>query len=414
MRQAQVNNDLKINNTLRILREIRQDGPISRRDIQKSTNLSWGTVSAITTTLINADILTETDTVETSLGRRPSEVDINNNDNLIAGIDLNISALTVVITDLKGKLVVKKTSLIVQTDKESVIRGLFFLTDDVFNEVKGKKILSIGIASQGVVDIENGISVYSPHFTNWNNVEICKMFEERYDIPSFIFHDPECVLYSEKFFSNSYDKAYSTSSALIRLDKGVGMSVFTGVGIHHSLGQKAAELGHITMDINGPLCNCGKQGCLETYVSTKEIANRYLEKVNKNNAITEIFNDPDSITYLSLYDSARNGDTLSIEVYNELGFYLGLAIAHVINLFCPDEIILYGTIADIHDIYKKKMNDTITENVFPIYKSQWEIRYTTILGKDAAAIGGALSAFESYIDKNKNFINGNHEVSVKK
>jgi len=403
MRVAQINNDLKVNNTLKVLNTVIHYSPMSRRDIQKKTDLSWGSVSTIINGLINNGILTETETNDTPVGRKPSMVDISSENNYIAGIDLNVSALTVVITDLKGRLITSKTKMLVKTDKDSIISSLFSLTDGVFKEVDGKKIITIGIASQGVVDLENGVSVYSPHFSNWNNVEICKICSERYDVPVYIFHDPDCVLYSEKFFADENEKARLTHTALIRLDKGVGMSMFFSGKSHRSSGNKATEIGHITMDANGPMCTCGKRGCLEVYVATKEITNRFLEKVNEKSESADFVDDPNAITYLTLRDAARRGNPICIEVFDTLGFFLGLSISHVINLFNPDEIILYGSIANIHDVYDEKMMDTISKSVYSAIK-QPVIRYATDLSKDAAAIGGAILAFEMYSGEGKHFI----------
>jgi N-acetylglucosamine repressor len=389
--------DIKNSNIISVLDSLRQQGPLSRRDLQNMTHLSWGAISSIATKLIDMRLIAEIGPQETPLGRKPAEIDINTQNNYIIGVDLNILGLTVVIADIKGTIVSKKTKLLLYNDRNYILGELTAMLDQAFQSLKAKKVIVIGIAAQGVVDPEAGVSVFAPHFTGWENVDICGMLNKRYRIATYIFHDPDCVLFTERYFSRNKNR----NSVLIRLDKGIGMSMYLHDELYSGSSGKAAELGHMTMNIDGPRCSCGKNGCLETYASGKGIVQRFLERVNDDCRTKVDLSDPTSISPQTLYEALKQKDELCIELFDKAGLYIGLAIAHIINLLNPGEIILYGSMADLHDAYEERMLAVVRKNVF-FDNHQTSIRFSG-LDKDAAALGGALAAFDKHIRQNTDF-----------
>ena len=395
MKPAQISpdkTDIKKNNIINILEVIRRPGTHSRREIQKLTGLSWGAVSTITAGLLEKGYIADTGEKETALGRKPSALDINYEDNFIIGIDLNILGLTVTVSDIKGRIKNENTKILQRSDKIYILNELTKILDSIIlRDFRDKNLLCIGIAAQGPVDMETGVSIFSPHFTKWENVNICEMLFKRYSIRAFIFHDPDCVLLAERLFSD-YD---TQNPVLIRLDKGIGMSAVVSGGAFLGARGHSSELGHVTIDANGPQCDCGKKGCFEVFATSTGIVRRFLEQAKQGARTSVRFNDPDSVTYMEIYEAANAGDELCQKIYRSAGFHIGMAIACVINLFGPDEIILYGCIAEIHDIYENIMNETIRENVF--YASRLPVVRYSRLDKNAAALGGGLSAFSKYI-----------------
>ena len=390
--------DIKRNNIISILDIIRQPGTHSRREIQKITGLSWGAVSTITSLLLEQNLIIETGEADTAFGRKPSEIDINPHIHYVIGIDLNILGLTVVVSDIKGGIKSEITRLLPHADRDYILDELLKILDiDVFEKFRDRQLIAIGIAAQGLVDTQAGISVFSPYFKNWKNVEICKLIEERYALPAYIFHDPDCVLLTERLLSGYSSK----NPVLIRMNNGIGMSAVVNGEPFSTAEGHSPELGHVTAEADGPLCGCGKKGCFEAFISNTGIVQRFFEQVNQGWETAINLSNPGTITYQTIYEAAKSGDALSMQIYKTTGFYIGMAIACVINMYGPDEIILYGNIPKMHDIYEEEMQRTIESNVFYAQRIP-PIRFS-VLDKNAAALGGGLSAFSKHIKNNTDF-----------
>lgn len=166
-----------------LLSEIKQNDPLSKRDLQDRTGLSWGAISSITAMLCEKGYIVPTGKQRTHVGRKPFQLDINPNDYFIIGVDLNIAGLCGVIVDVKGRVVREWIRYLTRHTYDCVMDTLLGLLDEIVETYAHKHICGIGLAVQGVVDSEAGISERLPQVQNWKNVPIQKIVEERYGYP---------------------------------------------------------------------------------------------------------------------------------------------------------------------------------------------------------------------------------------
>ena len=373
------------NSVERVFSEIQTQGPIMRREIQNNTGLSWGAVSTVTSNLIKAGLVFESETDMGTVGRRPQEVDINVNDHFFLGIDLNFTGLIAVAIDLKGNVIKSRVSAMLKNNYEYVLDSLFQMLDYMINrELAGYHFLGVGIAVQGVVDRKNGISCYCPYFANWDNVPLKSLVEEKFNIQTFIYHDPVCVLQAERYFDEPVRALDSGNVIVIRFDKGIGMSMMFNSEIYEGATGIAGEIGHSIVKLEGALCSCGKRGCLESYASMNGLVQRFYEAVNEGEktCIEGIYN----CSYETLASYASKGDPLCLELFANAGRYIGYALANLIGMLEPDVIILYGKIIEQSDLFEKEMRRVVKENIWPVYKTKIVLSQ---LGGDAPAAGAA-------------------------
>ena len=125
------NTRLRQESIKRVLCEIREKGPISKRELQAITGFSWGNISSVTNLLIEEGYIEALGKQETSVGRKPEEVDINTKDNYIIGIDFNSQGTLVAVCDLKGRIVKKYDSQTPNTDKDTALDTLYSLIEKV-------------------------------------------------------------------------------------------------------------------------------------------------------------------------------------------------------------------------------------------------------------------------------------------
>lgn len=208
--------EMNLNEVLKIIRE---QGPLTRRKLQDLTGLSWGGVSQIVTRLLKQNLIIEEKDMTQTSGRKPTCLKINGQQNLILGIDINNSGITTVIQNLKNEILEQLTGTADYTSKQNLLDSVYQLTDELYHKYKDSTILAIGISMQSAVDEEKGISLYLKECPDWQNVPLCEIFTERYQIPAYLAHDPDCLVASNV-------SVFGEDVILLRMDYGIGMSVF--------------------------------------------------------------------------------------------------------------------------------------------------------------------------------------------
>lgn len=210
--------DMRTANILEMLSVIKNEGPMTRREIQSRMGLSWGGVSQIAQRLLDLGYVQGSkESVITSAGRKPFALRVNTSDNFVIGIDINMGGLYISAVNLIGEIVYSFKSNADVSGKDKFISGIFELIDKVYEKLNGKNILAIGAAMQGRVNSEKGISE-TIGIDGWKDVCISDILKERYHVPAFINHDPECIL-TANVSANKKD------TVLLRIDSGIGMAV---------------------------------------------------------------------------------------------------------------------------------------------------------------------------------------------
>lgn len=384
MQKAAKHDLMRTTNALSILETIVNHGPLTKREIQDNTGISWGAVSNIITDLHAKKIIEESKCQETGIGRTPSKYDISSSNNLFIGVDVNIEGLAAVLIDLKCRVLKSIRTNVVRNDPENILNQIKTLVRTLISENKlsSKKIIGIGVAMQGAVDAENGISIFSPHFENWKNVPLKDILEKEFGIDTYIEHDPNCMALSERWFG----MAKGIKNLLfIRLSMGIGMSIIINGEIYRGADGSAGEFGHIIMNPSGPRCYCGNYGCLEVYSSGQSILNRTEEgiKLGRTN-ISEGNNG--ELDFKSAVNAARQGDGYILSLFGEAATYLGVGISNLINIFNPDAIVLGGELSSYHDLFFEKVKEIVKQKA---WKGSRTNLVTSKLGSDSAAIGAA-------------------------
>lgn len=346
---------IRQNNLKTLYYAIYKYGPVSKRELQSITSLSWGSISTMVEELENQHYIIETGKIEGNMGRKTAKFKVNTFGHYILGIDLNVTGITAVATDFYGNIQKQLTAPIPLLRYDTVIETLFALTDNLIeNECQNGTIHGIGIAVQGSVDTQHGISVYFPQIRDWNNVRLAELFERRYGIPTFLKHDPDCLMVAEKTIGSAREKLINRNAAFIRLDKGIGLSLSINNDI--STNHYASEFGHICVDYNGPKCYCGANGCLEEYASADGIMRRYYD-------LSQSPYDP-NINFKILAMKALEGDEVCIRVFRDLSHYLGTALSTLVNILPIDVIIIYGELTQVRDTFDLNMKKALHDHTY--------------------------------------------------
>jgi len=357
--------NMKQSNAAEVFNLIRENGKMTRREIADTLDISWGAVSTIASRLIEEKYLVEVkgDAV-LAKGRTPFCLEVNGDEHFAVGIDVNRSGLSAVLVNLKNRVLGKWAAEADFSSRELLTNGVTDFISEVLEHAEGHRVRCIGVAMQGVVDSEKGISYSLPGCKDWESVNLAELIRDKFGIPVYIEHDPNCILYAS--VSDS-----SEDTLLLRIDKGIGMAATLGGRILAKSG--ILEVGHTCVVRDGRPCMCGRHGCLEQYASMRGI-----EKAS-------------GMEFSRLAEAARNGDAKASEYFNEAAKYLAYVISNVSHLLCAYNVLLCGDMCGYRDLFADKLTG-ILANSAPNVK----VSYTDV---ENAPLGAVLIAIDRSLEQ---------------
>lgn len=339
-----INLQIKKNNILKIFNIIQEFEPLSRRDVERISGLSWGTVSSVCTDLIKVGYINTYKETVAQMGRTPDRLVVNRADNLVLGIDINIIGLSFVVSDLAGNIIDSCFEKLISIEKNLIIEQVVSKIETLFKTYK--KFLNINISMQGQVDSEKGISLFVEQFSNWNNINITQIISERFQTPTYLYHDPDCLMYYNLVKrKNKFSKLDNV--ILLKMDESIGMSLLLSGEIY----KEETEIAHICVETNGRSCKCGKQGCLDTYSSLGGLTSIYNDKFGRKLQPVE---------FITLLD-VKNKDAVNLL---EDGIrYLGIALSNLINILNIKTVCLEGLMMKYSSYLINNLRNILLENV---------------------------------------------------
>lgn len=386
-------------NMLSLMRCVRDHEPVSKNELKEFTNLSWGSISSMTAELVRKHIFLECPrTNTTKVGRTPSDVLIDPNYYCIIGIELNIGGISAVIMNLNMETEITSSEPVRDTSKDAVLSQVFEMTDRLYLSLGERKqyLLGIGIAMQGAVDAENGVSIFTPYFKDWRNINLQEIFSERYHVPAYLEHSPNCQALYEKQLG--VGKGFK-DIVYVRISASIGMSVIINDMLWRGADGNAGELGHIIVNPGGRKCVCGRQGCLETVASSFGLLNTVKEHIRdkKDTFITLQYGvmDPDKINFELIYNAACRGDPFCVKLFQDMGTHLGSAVSAMINLLNPTVVIFGGDLAQYESLFFPTMKEVLEKNT-------WDYSNRNVIfsksHQNTATIGAALIVANRFYD----------------
>lgn len=236
-----------------------------------------------------------------------------------------------------------------------------------------------GSGVPGPLDLERRTLFRATNMPGWINVPYPSLLGERLGMPTFMENDANCAAWGEYIAGAGRG---TRSLVLYTLGTGVG----GGIVIHGELwvgaSGAAGELGHMTIDPNGPDCGCGQKGCLEQYASATAVARRWGKGSAKE-----------------CFDAARKGDPEALAVVEWVSEALSMGLANMIHVLHPDIIVLAGGMAQAGDLLVSRVREGVRRRVFPVFVEKIRIESSKVSGDDAGWLGAALWAARKLEDK---------------
>lgn len=348
---------LRQQNEKRVLAFLRKERISSRLDIARKLTISKNTVSLIVEKFIKQQIIQEVGTNEaTAAGRPKIKITIIPNALKSIGILIQHNQAYLVVTDYYSQIIESERFTLNTAEPEQCLKEIGQRAAELMRI--HPETIGVGVGLPGIVDPVTGFVYYSSHL-GWSNVDANSILSSHISLPLRVMNS---VKASALATLQQLDEETAPSTFYIRIDEGVGGAFLISDKLYFGGTWTAGEVGHLMIDPAGPLCQCGRRGCLEAFIRTKTVDLRLQQEEQET-------------------------------VYRDIGQYLSTALTHIIHLCNPKQIVIdspYGENA----LFKQVTIETTQANTLRFPAQHTDILF--VRNQENPAVGAALSVIQEY------------------
>lgn len=386
-----------------ILYELWKEGPISRGALADKMGLNLPTVSAVVQDLIKTGDLIEEGFATSTGGRKAQLLDVNPKRGGVVALEFSSRGILSASADMKGRLhnhVIRpfKTS----AGKDAAVQAMIAAVEDqrlFLKEDEGLELNRIGVVVSGLVDEERGVSMVFPRFEEWQNVAVCDLLSEQFNVPVDLCNHVIGTTLAESIFGRFREL---NNYIYLHLGPGLGAGIVIDGTVYRGAKSTVGEFGHMTVDDNGPICYCGNYGCLETVASDLALVNQAIDAIKEGvqSHIPEHVDDTGEINPMAIFQAAEMGDRLAGNIIDKAGHYLGTALASMINLFAPEAIIFGGSMAEDGERLIKSIRHTMKRRALEALEKDIQVDLCSF-GQQAGVVGAVAVALHQHYTQYK-------------
>jgi len=312
----------------------------------------------------------------------------------VLAIDLGGTKIIAAIISNRGKVMAREYRLTLADEgPESVIKRILSAIDHLLSlrNLDPPQLDSISIAAAGAIDFDRGVITLSPNLPGWYDIPFRDIVKEKYGVNTFLINDANAAALGEHHLG--VGKGIDNLVFLI-VGTGIGGGIIINGKLYQGPCGSAGEIGHTTIDVNGPRCSCGNIGCLEMLASGTAVAQEAIRRIShgERSSLTEIIEGKiENITAETVGVAAQGGDSLALEVISKAGTYLGVGMVNLVNIFNPEMIIVGGGVAQMGDLLLNPARQVIRERAFQLSARLVRI-VPAQLGDNAGVLGAAIFA----------------------
>lgn len=307
------------------------------------------------------------------------------------GVDLGGTNIKAGAVDDQGRILLQNTRpTLVDRGVEPIIHDIIQQIEELIEDTKTtiEQIQSIGIGVPGLVEAGSGRVIYVTNLF-WRDVPLGERLKEHFKRPVYVDNDATVAALAEKIAGSTMG---IQNAVTITLGTGVGGGMIVNNQVYRGQHGWGSEIGHMVVGENFYNCNCGQEGCLETFVSATAIIKYARKRIEEGFVDTLILEkaggDLEKIQAKTVFDAARQGDPLGLEVFQRFIKYLSLGIVNLYNILDPERIVIGGGISKAGDFILAPLREEVQKRTF-----SKEVAYGDIviaeLGNEAGIIGAA-------------------------
>lgn len=311
------------------------------------------------------------------------------------GVDLGGTTIKIGLVSQSGKIIKK---IAVSTEAEYGSRKVICNIKEGIKKllsVSNVQVEGIGIGCPGVVNSQRGTVENPPNFKGWKKVNVGRPLSMEFETDVYVENDANAAAIGELVFGSG--QKYS-SFVMITLGTGVGGGIVINRKLYYGDFGAAGEIGHITIDHNGPKCNCGSFGCIEAYAGSNYLRKRVWDglKQHPRSLINKLIEkNYDHLTPRKIKEAADKGDKFAISIIEDLGVKLGAAFASVSNLIDVSTYIVGGGVAGFGKPLFNSIQKTFSSRVLKSLQPRAKV-ISAQLKNEAGIKGASALVFHGY------------------
>lgn len=385
------NSDLTEMNRSAVVKILQQREVCSRADIAKQTGLTQAAITKIVAALMEIGIVTEIGIMKGSGNRRSIGLRLNADKHQVIGVKFARQVFAVGVFDISGKIYTQtETEYSLKDDQKTVLFSMKKQIHEMLEEYKN--VVAIGLALPGPYLREEGCIAVVTQMPTWHNINFIEEFkEEEFNKPVFIEHDANAGALAEWLFGDHVKPLRSLAYFLV--GEGVGAGIIERGNLLLGGQGIAGEVGHISVDVHGPRCECGNYGCLELYCSAPamlRIARQRIPECLTNRNLQS--HDACNV----IFEAARAGSQKASGVVREIAEYIGYGCVILINAYNPDIIAIGDSVSQGGDLLLPIIQDVVRQRIISELHTKVQIKISG-LKVDPTLYGAAAIATDKVL-----------------
>ncbi len=381
-----------------ILAVFRTHKTLSRAKLASETGLNPSTVSSIVGELIDENLIRETNLVQSSTGRPGMLLELNPEGGCAIGVEINVDYIEIIVSDFAANILWReKQASAPENGQQETMKQVVRLAKkaSAFVAARNCRLLGVGVGVPGLVEVTSGLLRIAPNL-HWVDVPVQVALKQEFDCPIYVENEANVAALGEYYFG-----AAQNVKDFIYLSAGVGLGsgIIMGGKLFQGMFGYAGEAGHMTLDVKGEICGCGKRGCWETFVGPRAVVQRVQRSLasGTKSIVTDIAGgDISKIAIGDVLQAAQKGDQLAIDAFQQVAFYLGIGIANLVNLFDVEVVVLGGALNTASPLILKEVERVAFENILAPGRERFRI-IPSAHGTDACIMGAIALVLDDFL-----------------
>lgn len=369
-------------------------GGISRAELARQLGLTRSAMTQIVAGLLQEGLVREAASGPATGGRRPILLELNPQRGWVVGVDMGATHLSLVVADFLGH---------VSQDQElpfNIWDGPQACLDRLDEEVRRflegagvplEKVLAFGVGVPGPVVVESGMVSAPPIMPGWDSYPIRAYLEEKWNRPVSLNNDADLGALGEWAYGAAREKRHVI---YIKVGSGVGAGLILDDRLYCGSAGLAGEIGHWTVQPEGPRCTCGNRGCLEALAGGSAIALQAQQAVRQGQRTQLSAVRPvENLNARHVGEAARLGDLVAQQIVAEAGRHIGVAVAGIVNLINPELVVVGGGVAQMGDLLLEPIRQAVQQR--SLRPAAQAMRVTAaMLGRRSSGMGAVAQAID--------------------
>jgi glucokinase-like ROK family protein len=388
---------LKNYNIKKVLNILRYSESLSRVELAALSCLDKKTITNIVNEQVASGQIRAVSRVSDGYGRPREMMALNGDYCYCLGVDLGGTHISGVITNFRGEIMhSKNVDLHSEVEPDTLIKLCYFVIDHLLKmaNMQISDISGIGASIPGFLDKASGVSLISVNFPKWSNVPIRKVLKDKYGDDTDVYIDSNAIALAERWYGAGKD---CSDFLVIDLGLGIGCGIVLDDKVFTGATGKSGEIGHTTVESDGPLCTCGRRGCIESLASGWALSSQAsaLMQQTKDTLLHSIILKGVKPSTKDIVLAAEMDDPHCRLLLEKAGEYIGIGIANAISLFNPSKVIIGGRLIEDNPVLMGKMQQTVESQTIPAIYDDTQIILSS-LGRYASALGAATLCLEKH------------------